>query len=380
MVYAISLHVVALLSGWLVSELRQVRILNEEILHHMVGGVLTVDRSGRVIFMNAQLRSLLGLPGDLARVGDPVSGVLSAPAVAPLRTLLEEPRAAIVDLRLPRPGLTDLDVEATTSLLTDDRGTVRGVIVLVRDVSLQHEIERARRRNERLQALSEMSAGMAHEIRTPLSSIRGSIQELQALPNLSEDDRRLMSIILKESDRLNRIITNFLEYAREQTVTRGRCEVGDLLREVALQLEKDERNPGVKISADLPGNLVCRGEAALLKQVFLNLGVNAVEASREGGEVTIRARPSRRVVPGTDGQEQERPAERSGVSIEFIDQGTGIEPAALGQIYDPFFTTKPHGTGMGLAIASRIVQSHDGALTATSTPGSGSTFTVWLPG
>lgn len=224
------------------------------------------------------------------------------------------------------------------------------------------EIEEQLRRAERLSALGELSAGLAHEIRNPLGAIRGTAEILQ--DGIDPADRRyeFSRILVREVDRLNRVVEDFLRFARPAPVERGRCDVNAALREVLeLSRPQADRN-GVRVelrAGELPPLAGDRGQ---LRQVFLNLVLNALQAMPGGGSLTV-------TTESVDGQAR----------LRFADTGQGIAPENLERIFNPFFTTRREGTGLGLAITQRIVQGHGGRIEVQSRAGEGTTFTVILP-
>jgi signal transduction histidine kinase len=236
---------------------------------------------------------------------------------------------------------------------------------------MRTKMEEMTRRAERFQALLEMSASMAHEIRNPLASIRGAAQELQTSRLPGEDDRQLLNVVIRESDRLDEIISEFLDYASDRPMEMGLCDVAEVLHETVLLLEA-RGNRNVEFRKEIPRSMLIRGAPDKLKQVFLNLGINALDACTQNmkiGHLLVRCTPS-------GGPQPDR---REGVLVEVSDDGCGIARENMGRLFEPFFTTKPKGVGMGLAIARKIVQAHGGEITMESQEGKGSTVKVWLP-
>lgn len=361
--FALALFAVTFLAGKLSEEARHVRILNEEILQNMAGGVLAVDRFGAIAYANDQARRLLG-------VRDGAAGVEYA-RVMPKEVAAVFSRALTGGERVQSELVVNgTPVEMSISHLKDERHPgLRGVVAIVNDLSLRSQMEKVTRQAGRFKALFEMSAGIAHEIRNPLASIRGAVQELQNVPLENPDDRKLMEVVVRESDRLNKIITDFLEYASDRPVQFSLCNVPDILREVAVLLGTRDPQRRMRVSVDVPKTFLVRAAPDRLKQVFLNLGVNALEATERPVQLTIRCLPA----TAPEG------APRDGALVEFEDNGPGIPADILPRIFDPFFTTKPKGTGMGLAIARKIVDEHAGSIRVDNRSGRGSIFRIWIP-
>ena len=359
-----ALHVVAWLANRLAEEIRRVRILNEEILVNMADGVIAVDRTGAVVFANPQATELLGMreiPGQL--VGRPFLEAFPSEVAALFRKGLQEPQRLQQEIRVgERP------IEVSISQLADGSNGVRGAVGIFNDLTLRRQMERVTERAERFRALLEMSAGIAHEIRNPLASIRGAAQELEASALPNEDDRRLMGVVLRESDRLDKIVSEFLEYASDRPVDLALVNVSDVLLEVATLLRARSEGKGPEVQVDVPPQLVLKCSPDQLKQVFLNLGLNATEACGPAGQIEIRCLPSTNTGDP-----------RLGARIEIEDNGPGIPKEDMKRLFSPFFTTKPRGTGMGLAIARKIVTAHGGTIALESVEGKGTTARVWLP-
>ncbi len=230
------------------------------------------------------------------------------------------------------------------------------------------KIEEQLRRAERLSALGELSAVLAHEIRNPLGSIRGTTEILRDDFRPGDRNYEFLEILLKEADRLNRVVEDFLGLARPLPVERETCDLMAELTEVVALVAGEAQGRGVKLilaPAELPP---VHGDRERLRQVFLNLILNGIQASARGGSLTI--------TPSCRTSHENGPA---AIELAFADTGEGMEPERLKRIFEPFFTTKPDGTGLGLAIAQKIVESHGGRIDVASEKGRGTTFTVKLP-
>ncbi|HVR87068.1 MAG TPA: ATP-binding protein, partial [Planctomycetota bacterium] len=365
--FAVSLHVVALLAGRLSAEVSRVRILNEEILQNMAGGVLAADRFGGLQFINVPAAKLLGLRETDSLRGKQIDELLPRDIAEFLRRGMHNGERLAQEFSIHGSPVR----VAVTSVGDGESGPLRGVVAIFNDLSLRTQMEEMTRRAERFQALLEMSASMAHEIRNPLASIRGAAQELQTSRLPGEDDRQLLNVVIRESDRLDEIISEFLDYASDRPIEMGLCDLAEVLHETVVLLEA-RGNRNVEIRKEVPRSMLIRGAPDKLKQVFLNLGINALDACTQNmkiGHLAVRCTPAR----GPD------PEQREGVLVEVADDGCGIPRENLSRVFDPFFTTKPKGVGMGLAIARKIVQAHGGDITLDSLEGKGSQVKVWLP-
>lgn len=264
--------------------------------------------------------------------------------------------------------LSQREGERRTELERIARGLEESYRKLQSQADLIIGIEEQLRRAERLSALGELSAVLAHEVRNPLGSIKGTAEILKDDYRPGDRKYEFLEILVKETDRLNRVVEDFLQLARPVQVEREVCDLGDELGEVMALVSREAAARGVRLllmPEELPS---IRGDRDKLRQVFLNLILNGVQATGRGGclTVTVAASPSGERDP-------------SFVAISFADSGEGMAPAVLARIFEPFYTTKEGGTGLGLAIAQKIVESHGGRIEVESVVGQGATFTVKLP-
>ncbi|WP_020676614.1 two-component system sensor histidine kinase NtrB [Geopsychrobacter electrodiphilus] len=223
------------------------------------------------------------------------------------------------------------------------------------------EIEDQLRRADRLTALGELSAGMAHEIRNPLGSIRGTAEILRDAFPPEHKYAEFTAILVKEVDRLNQVLEDFLRFVRPEPVDRVSFLPAETLRDVLHLTEVQARKARVNIVTEIPDLPETEGGASQFKQVFLNLILNAVQAMPNGGQLHVAAE-----------------SDEKWVVCRFIDNGPGIPKENIERIFNPFFTTKQEGTGLGLAITSRIVENAGGRIKVESNPGQGTTFTLKL--
>ena len=379
----LSFYTVALLSGNLSERLRatrqalraksldleDLRALQEHILRSVGSGILTMDLEGTVTSWNPAAEQITGYTyGEIRQIVQEVFGESLKGIFGHTDMLLNRPYRFDGTIITRNGGTAILGMIA--SLLKDEKNAIRGIILTFQDITKFVEMEEQVRRQERLATVGSLAAGIAHEIRNPLASLSGSIQLLRGELELHEDDRRLMDIVVKETDRLNTIITDFLDYARHPSAPADAVELLVLLGETIMLLRNSNiYRPEVTIFTDITPSLKVRADAKRLKQVFWNLLINACHAMPGEGRITIAAFPE-----DNDEENDERLCK-----IIVEDTGSGISKDNLKKIFDPFFTTKKEGTGLGLAIAYRIIEDHSGTITVQSDPGKGSRFIIKLP-
>jgi two-component system sensor histidine kinase PilS (NtrC family) len=254
-------------------------------------------------------------------------------------------------------------------VLRDASGEACGEVVIFQDVTEVVAMERELRRSERLAAIGELSASIAHEIRNPLAAISGSIEVLKSDgPARAVESRKLMEIVLREVDRLDRLIGDFLSFARPGEPRIELVPLAELVSEVLAMFEAS-RPPAVSVDCELAEGLGVHADPGQLRQVLWNLLANAAQAMPEGGAVRIVARSARR--PPQDGASGGRMDEEKELwaEISVMDQGVGIPRELVDRVFDPFFTTKAGGTGLGLAIVHRVIAEHHGVVRVE--PGAG---------
>jgi two-component system sensor histidine kinase PilS (NtrC family) len=352
--------------------------LHRHTVESLMSGLLTTDPEGKITSFNPEAERITGLGAHQA-LGRDVDEVLPGVRGAAIARAgaVGGPRARVrIGYRSSRGG-SHLGVGAY--VLRDDAGLPSGHVVIFQDVSEVVEMERELRRSERLAAVGQLSAGMAHEIRNPLAAISGSIQMLRrgGAGTDAQASRRLMDIVLRETDRLNRLLTEFLEYARPGPLRLESLPLEESLAEV-LAVFDASRSPGVTVAVDVEPGLRLRADPGQLRQLLWNLLLNAAQAMPGGGAIGLSAQPSGPPQDGPAGRRNDR-EEEGWVEIGVRDGGCGIPAEALDRIFDPFFTTKPGGTGLGLATVHRIVEEHGGSIRVQSAEGKGTSFHVRLP-
>lgn len=250
---------------------------------------------------------------------------------------------------------------------TELQKTAEGLEESYRKLQQQSEhilaVEEQLRAAEKLSTLGEMAAVLAHEIRNPLGSIRGTAEILRDDYPSGSPKHEFIEIQIKETERLNNVVEDFLRMARQQPLEMKRCSIDDELETIIKLTESQAKGAKVRIVPSFAdNNSIVKGDGEKLRQAFLNIMINAIQATPEGGTVTIESRIT-----------------SAGCEIIFGDTGTGIDQSALDRIFEPFFTTKKDGTGLGLAITKKIIEGHGGTLAVDSLSGKGTTVTVTLP-
>jgi two-component system sensor histidine kinase PilS (NtrC family) len=263
-----------------------------------------------------------------------------------------------------------------------ESSSILGMMLVLDDITAEKKMEEFLKHRQRIETMGQISATIAHEIRNPLASIRGAVQEIGRAIEIPESKKVLLDIVLSESDRLDQIITDFLKFARMRPPRLAQADMGRVLSDVKLLLGARAEARDVAITLEGDEGEPFPADPEQLRQLFLNLGVNALQAmhGQAKKQLTIRVKVISLYAAAEFAMDQvmERP-DRPGVLIELQDTGHGMSDKVRRQIFEPFFTTKTAGTGLGLAIVERIVQSHEGVVSVESKEGHGTTIRVWLP-
>lgn len=378
----VAYHGVALLASRLPYRVSTVRILYDEVIERLREGLVAIDKRGHIVLVNREACRLLNWshPGSL--VGRRFEEVLRRKEDRTVLEVLARGTDVQAELSLTIRGRTPMDVEVTTTVLSDSNGQVRGVVGIFRDLSLKRRLEEAERRVARLSGTEEVAMGIAHEIRTPLASIRGAVQELTRSTPQDGADRRLGEIVRRESDRLDRLLQDFLDYARMRPPLSGPVDLGLLCAETVELLRRRPNAAGVTIEGPAAARHVVQGDGDQLRQALTNIGVNALDALAGGDP----ARPRRLLIsfnevelPQRSEGPERRLEARRGVEVAFDNDGPPIPPVDVERIFTPFFTTKQGGLGLGLAITQKIIRMHGGTVLCDGGALGGVCFRIQLP-
>jgi two-component system sensor histidine kinase PilS (NtrC family) len=345
-------------------DLRDLQAFKAVILNSVGTGLIGLDREHHVTALNPAAEEITGRSATNA-IGLPWDDLFGAavPIVAIENAIAEHPRTpARHETTLTRRDGGVVPVRFTFSALRSGDGHRLGMIAICEDLSEIREMEARMRQADRLATVGRMAANIAHEIRNPLASMTGAIEALAGpVPGRDERDR-LTQIVSRESERLNRIISNFLEYARPAPLTLEAVNVAEILDEILVLLEHRELPPSLKIVREFPAVVTARVDPQQVRQAVWNLCLNAVEAMPDGGELRVSA-----------GLEDHR------LHIVIRDTGDGIPSSDQPHVFEPFFSTKPGGSGLGLALVHRIVRDHGGDVSVRSGSGRGTSAVVVLP-
>ena len=343
--------------------LSQVKAFSDSLVDHMPIGLVAMDPEEKIMAFNETAEVIFRLSGGDV-LGREASGILPDELLEMPDTLDAAGPILEKEMECQLGDGRTVPLEVIATRLQDDEGTLFGYAILFRDLTevqrLKSEVERSRR----LAAIGSLAAGVAHEIRNPLSSIKGFATVLRERHRENPEDQRIADIMISEVERLNRVIGQLLEFSRPLTMNRKDSAIEPILQHTVKMIEEQARKKGIDIRTEFPEGVPDLFiDPDKMTQVFLNLSLNAVNAMDTGGTLSLKI---------------SRPEVRT-IRVDVADKGTGIRPDELGRIFDPYFTTRPSGTGLGLPIAQRIVEAHGGKIAVASQQGKGTVFSVFLP-
>jgi len=373
----------------LAAELVKVRLQGNDILRNIRSGIVSIDEGGRLLYANPAAAALLGMELGDDQIGKPIVRKLAqrAPELATVleRTVQHRSRTNRAEGHIALPERT-FPIGVTTTFAEQPAGapgvpagapgSIAGTAIF-QDISDQKRLDSLHLRAERLEAVAELSASLAHEIKNPLAAVRSAVEQLARMPTADEDARTLSTLIVRESDRLSRLLSEFLDFARVRVTTTRRVDLCDVARDAAnLVAAHPDRREGVRVTCDVPPEaIVVEGDDDLLHRAVFNLALNALQAAPPGGRVSIEVEPLvlEQLPQGVF-------FEHGAAAVQVSDDGPGIPAAIRDRLFDPFFTTKPGGSGLGLPIVHRAIEAHRGlVLLDSATGGGGTRFTVILP-
>lgn len=349
--------------------LAELRQLHSSVVQNLDSGLMTITTDGMVRVFNTYLEHLTGQSQQQAYNKSVNSLFEQLPLPAELLT--SAPRG---EFYYPVEDGEPLFIGYVAVPFKGMKDELSGLIITIKDLTLIKQMEQALKRADRLAALGELSARMAHEIRNPLAAISGSIQLLADHDILKgREESRLYDIIIRESDRLNGLITDFLSYARPTPPKKSPFSLHQLVQELETLLAGDELFAKIRLVSSIPSDLMLMADQGQIQQVLLNLLRNAADAMQvKGGEISLTAE-LQSIQNGSLNSGQKM------LCLTVADQGCGFDEMSLQHLFEPFWTTKQTGSGLGLATVYRIIEAHDGSIKVDSDAGQGAVVTILLP-
>lgn len=352
-------------------QMEKLRLDTEYIVQNLSSGLFTVDRDGRVVHFNRAAEILLGVSAGQLRGRKLAEALGSAPRElvrTVLATLEEEIPFLRAEVRLYAEDDTARPLGVSTSLLKDAQDKKTGVVALFQDLTEVRRLEAASRRQDRLTTVGEMAATIAHEVRNCVNPISGSVELLQQELQLTGENARLLELIGREAAQMERFVSELLNFTRGTPINLREVALEEMLEDTLARLRTHPAyRPTVALRRGYGAGMTpVQVDPEQLGQVFFNLALNALESMGPVGSLTVT------ILPG--------PPESGEWLVEFADTGAGMSRETLDRIFEPFYTTKGSGTGLGLALAHRIVERHRGRMEVTSKPGTGTRVRVCLPG
>jgi two-component system sensor histidine kinase HydH len=327
-------------------------------------GLIATDNKGKIILYNRSSQEYTGVTEKQAMNSD-TEVFRNIPEISDAfsDTWSNTGPAYIKEVQVQNSSGTNYILQLNRLSIVDREETPLGTLLLMQDLSQVKKLEEELRRSERLAALGKMAAGVAHELRNPLSSIKGLALVLQSRFQKNNQDRETANILVQEVERLNRSISELLDYARPQSLRKEMVDITRLLHKALSLIRIDAEAAGVKLTSSFQKNLPpVQADEDKLTQVFLNLLINAIQAMEKGGRIDVRAGATDRTV-----------------EVVVADSGCGISKEDLSHVFDPYFTTKPEGTGLGMAMSAKIIEEHGGTIYLRSKPGMGTMVVVAIP-
>ncbi|MEN6486695.1 MAG: ATP-binding protein [Syntrophobacteraceae bacterium] len=338
--------------------LQDIRAFASTIVNQMPVGMIATDPGGRVQRTNEAARSILRQPVESGM------GIERFPCFASMvRKLRQEERIVEWEAGCAAADGPPVPLLVNAAVIRDGERRAAGFAFLFSDMTNVRQLEERLRRSERLASLGRLAAGIAHEIRNPLSSIKGFAAILAGRSREDEKSRKIADVMVQEVERLNRVVSQLLDFARPTELHRKACSCRELLDHTLRLIERDALHQEVRVESRVdPGNLSVELDPDRFSQVLLNLYINALQAMERGG--TLRVEVFR------DGDR---------VAFRVTDTGSGIPREQIAHIFDPYFTTKPNGVGLGLANVHKFVEAHGGTIAVESTSGGGTSFDISIP-
>ena len=358
-------------------DVQTLQAIHEHIVRCIHSGVVTISPDNHITSFNQAAERITGYAAEeiLGSTVDEIFGHL------PMDSLRHGTETTNTPLRweqaFRRKEGREVPLGFSGALLRDHEGNGLGHVFVFQDLTAYKQMEEELKRADRMAAIGELAAGLAHEIRNPLASLYGSVEILKRDLPLEGTKKRLMEIVLHESERLNELIAGFLQFANPFVTAKESVPLRALVEHTLTLIQNcSEWKTTITVATDIPQHVCIHGSRSQIEQILWNLLLNALQALPQGGEIQISAREKKTHSARSGSRGPIKPR-----LIEWVisDTGVGIPREHLKKIFDPFFTTKEHGSGLGLAVVYRIVEKHGGSIRVESTPGKGTTFAMVFP-
>jgi two-component system sensor histidine kinase HydH len=344
--------------------LSRIKAFSDNLVENMPIGLVTIDNNQKVTSLNQVAGSILSLSAAEV-IGENATQAVPEELLKLLENL-DTKKGVVeneIDCTVRKGKVIPLEVSAT--LLNDENGILLGYVLLFKDLSEVRSLRKEIARNQRLASVGRLAAGVSHEIRNPLSSIKGFATYFKERYHDVPENQQISDLMIQEVDRLNRVVGQLHEFARPITISKKPIKVRIFLENSLKLIERQTSEANIKIETDIDSEI---GDVFIdpdrVNQVFLNLYLNAIESMKNGGSLHVSLLNSEK---------------KDGIEIRVRDTGTGIGEDDLTHIFDPYFTTKASGTGLGLAIVHNIIEVHNGEIKVDSILGQGTTITILLP-
>jgi two-component system sensor histidine kinase HydH len=343
------------------TSLSRITVFSEALVKNMPIGLIAFDESGHIAICNEKAGAILDVVCRDA-IGKQADSILPAPLQQILNELSQHSGLMEKDLQISSGQSDSKTLEVVAAGLTDN-GAAAGRIMLFRDVTVIRQLEKEVAKNRHLNSLGSLAAGVAHEIRNPLSSIKGFAVYFKERLSGNTEDEQTADIMIAEVERLNRVISQLIEFARPLELKLERIQFPDLINHAVALISTEAQKKQIEVTVDIAQDLPdLEADPDKIKQVLLNILLNSLAAMNKEGKISINVMP-----------------QKNNIAVIISDTGAGIEQTDLPRIYDPYFTSKPAGSGLGLAVVQKIMEAHEGTIKIQSAIGKGTTAFLNFP-
>lgn len=343
--------------------LENMKSYTKSVVDNMANGLISVDNQCKIVTNNLLADQILGFEEKKLK-GRHISEIFKVEDLEIEDTISSGKGFLEKEINYRRNDKEIIPISVSATQLIDEEGSSMGAVLILRDLREVKELQEKVKRTERMASLGRLAAGVAHEIRNPLSSIRGFAQYFKNRFAPDTEDQNYASIMIKEVDRLNRVISELLDFAKPAEPDFKEEEIREILEHSLKLIETDIKLKDIKISLKIEEGLgKVRVDKDQMTQAFLNIFLNSIDAIEKEGKISVSVRKTK---------------EREQIEVKISDNGHGIPKDNLSKLFDPFFTTRKNGTGLGLAIVHKIIENHKAEIEVQSEEGKGSTFTIFL--